>query len=410
MNSRNEILEDILLRMFYDVKKTKLENSNLVEQRVPSTTQSDRLSSANVTPPQMQAQMKNPELYRKGLSMEYRLPERPEKPVKSSSIVTTPGKVIDDAEFEWKLPYYSPRAEIILCEKPSCKCVGTKGKLIPICKSKNAKSEFEEIYKIDLEDYKKNHKALVDIGEILTNPHLLLPLAAIAATFYVGGIGGVLVGGLLDAADINLYVQEGNELAAGLGAIFLLIPAHQLANFIPGYRNLTKGFVKNLLNKVSKKLPLNKAEASVLDSINKNLDEIAKLAAKNAALNSTKFLVNEMNLRQLLVYLLYMIKFGLFSSKWSIRIAGVVYTVAALAKKLGLILVGVNDKTILTEEQKKQPVTTIEKNETTILEVTRQAQIQQIEKTDSTQKLEEITKVNNYIFSKQDSLDAYFGI
>ena len=251
---------------------------------------------------------------------------------------------------------------------------------------------------------------MYDISDILTNPHLLLPLAAIAATFYVGGIGGIIVGGLLDAADINLYVQEGDELAAGLGAIFLLIPGHQLANFIPGYRNLTKGFIKNLLNKVSKKLPLNKAEESVLDSINKNLDEIAKLAAKNAALKSTKFLINEMTLRQLLVYLLYMIKFGLFSSKWSIRIAGVVYTVAALAKKLGIILVGTNDKIVLTEEQKKQSVKTIEKNETITLDVIRDARVQQIEKTDSTQKLQEITKINNQVFSKQDSLDAYHGI
>lgn len=402
--SRENIVNEILVKMFYDPKKT------LSEQQIPSAIPpSDRLTDVNVMSPQMLAKVKDPEGVMKSMAMEYNLPGTPEKPVKANSVVTTAGKVTSDEDFQWKLPYYSPRAEILLCEKPTCICYG-KTKKIPFCKSKTAKTDFVKIYDLDLKEYSINHKAMYDISDILTNPHLLLPLAAIAATFYVGGIGGIIVGGLLDAADINLYVQEGDELAAGLGAIFLLIPGHQLANFIPGYRNLTKGFIKNLLNKVSKKLPLNKAEESVLDSINKNLDEIAKLAAKNAALKSTKFLINEMTLRQLLVYLLYMIKFGLFSSKWLIRIAGVVYTVAALAKKLGIILVGTNDKIVLTEEQKKQSVKTIEKNEPITLDVIRDARVQQIEKTDSTQKLQEITKINNQFFSKQDSLDAYHGI
>jgi hypothetical protein len=234
-------------------------------------------------------------------------------------------------------------------------------------------------------------------------------LAAIAATFYIGGIGGLLVGGLLDAADMNLYIQEGDELAAGLAAIFLLVPGNQLANYIPGYRNLTKGFVKNLLNKISKKLPLNKAEASVSNAINKNLDEITKLAAKNAALNSTKFLVNKMNLRQLLGYLLYLIQFGLFSSKWSIRIAGVVYTVAALAKKLGVILVGVNDKTILTQEQKKQPIETIKENEPKILSTTQEALYQKIKLADSTQIYQEHVKANSEHQSVSDSIFLKYG-
>jgi hypothetical protein len=402
--SRENIVNEILVKMFYDPKKT------LSEQQIPSAIPpSDRLTDVNVMSPQMLAKVKDPEGVMKSMAMEYNLPGTPEKPIKANSVVTTAGKVTSDEDFQWKLPYYSPRAEILLCEKPTCICYG-KTKKIPFCKSKTAKTDFAKIYDLDLKEYSINHKAMYDISDILTNPHLLLPLAAIAATFYVGGIGGIIVGGLLDAADINLYVQEGDELAAGLGAIFLLIPGHQLANFIPGYRNLTKGFIKNLLNKVSKKLPLNKAEESVLDSINKNLDEIAKLAAKNAALKSTKFLINEMTLRQLLVYLLYMIKFGLFSSKWLIRIAGVVYTVAALAKKLGIILVGTNDKIVLTEEQKKQSVKTIEKNEPITLYVIRDARVQQIEKTDSTQKLQEITKKNNQFFSKQDSLDAYHGI
>lgn len=408
--NRENIVNEILVKMFYDPKKTNGENISLIEQRIPSSIPiSDRLSSVNVIPPAMQVRMKDPEGVSKSLEMEYILPEKPEKPVKAMSVATKPGKVTSDEDFQWKLPYYSPRAEMLLCKKSSCVCYG-KTKKIPFCKSKTAKIEFEKIYDLDSKEYSTNHKAMYDISDILTNPHLLLPLAAIVATFYVGGIGGIIVGGLLDAADINLYVQEGNVLAAGLGAIFLLIPGHQLANFIPGYRNLTKGFIKNLLNKVSKKLPLNKAEESVLDSINKNLDEIAKLAAKNAALRSTKFLINEMTLRQLLVYLLYMIKFGLFSSKWSIRIAMVVYTVAALANKLGIILVGTNDKIVLTEEQKKQSVETIEKNEPITLDIFRDAIVQQIEKTDSTQNLQEITKLNNQIFSNQDSLDAYHGI
>lgn len=403
-NEQSKILNEIKVKMFYDPKKT------LSEQQIPSTVPpSDRLTDVNVMSPQMLARVKDPEGVMKSMAMEYNLPDRPEKPVKATSVVSSTGKVISDEEFQWKLPYYSPRAEILLCGKPSCICYGKKQR-IPFCKSKTAKTDFEKIYELDLKEYSTNHKAMVDINEVLTDPHILLPLAAIAATFYIGGVGGLVTGALLDAADVNLYVKEKNELAAGLGTLFLLIPGHQLANFIPGYKNLTAGFIKNLLKKVSKKLPLNRAEAEVVDAINKNKDELVKIATKISARSSTLSLTSKMNLRQLIIYCLYLIKAGLITSKWTIRVGGVIYTVAALAKKLGIILIGVNDKTQLTEEQKKQPVSEIKNSEEDIREEIRDKSVKEIETTDSTKKQMDIVKFNVEYRTKQDSVDAYYGI
>jgi hypothetical protein len=410
MSKNEKVLNDILVRMFYDTKKTNGENISLIEQRIPSSIPiSDRLSSVNVIPPAMQVRMKDPEGVSKSLAMEYILPEKPEKPVKAMSVATTPGKVTSDEDFQWKLPYYSPRAEILLCKKSSCVCYG-KTKKIPFCKSKTAKTEFEKIYDLDSKEYSTNHKAMVDISDILTDPHILLPLASVAATFGIAGVAGIVVGGLLELADVNLYVKEGNELAAGLGTLFLLIPGHQLAQFIPGYKNLTSGFIKNLLKKVSKKLPLNRTEAGVVEAINKNKDELVKLTTKIAARSSTLAITSKMNLKQLLLYCLYLIRAGLITSKWTIRIGGVIYTVAALAKKIGVILVGVNDKTQLTVEQKKQPISEIKKLEEDVREEVRNKAIDEIEKTDSSQKQMDIVKINIKYTTNQDSINVFHGI
>ena len=401
---RKNIVNEILVKMFYDPKKT------LSEQQIPSAIPpSDRLTDVNVMSPQMLAKVKDPEGVMKSIAMEYNLPDRPEKPVKATSVVSSTGKVISDEEFQWKLPYYSPRAEILLCGKPSCICYGKKQR-IPFCKSKTAKTDFEKIYELDLKEYSTNHKAMVDINEVLTDPHILLPLAAIAATFYIGGVGGLVTGALLDAADVNLYVKEKNELAAGLGALFLLIPGYQLANFIPGYKNLTPSFIKNLLKKVSKKLPLNRVEAEVVDAINKNKDELVKMATKISARSSTLLLTSKMNLRQLLLYCLYLIRAGLITSKWTIRVGGVIYTVAALAKKLGIVLVGANDKIQLTEEQKKQPISEIKKSEEDITKEIRDKTVKEIETIDSTKKEIVIVEYNVEFKTTQDSIYAKWGI
>ena len=403
MNRKN-IVNEILVKMFYDPKKT------LSEQQIPSAIPpSDRLTDVNVMSPQMLAKVKDPEGVMKSIAMEYNLPDRPEKPVKATSVVSSTGKVISDEEFQWKLPYYSPRAEILLCGKPSCICYGKKQR-IPFCKSKTAKTDFEKIYELDLKEYSTNHKAMVDINEVLTDPHILLPLAAIASTFYIGGVGGLVTGALLDAADVNLYVKEKNELAAGLGALFLLIPGYQLANFIPGYKNLTPSFIKNLLKKVSKKLPLNRVEAEVVDAINKNKDELVKMATKISARSSTLLLTSKMNLRQLLLYCLYLIRAGLITSKWTIRVGGVIYTVAALAKKLGIVLVGANDKIQLTEEQKKQPISEIKKSEEDITKEIRDKTVKEIETIDSTKKEIVIVEYNVEFKTTQDSIYAKWGI
>ena len=200
------------------------------------------------------------------------------------------------------------------------------------------------------------------------------------------------------------------NLKPHLGALFLLIPGYQLANFIPGYKNLTPSFIKNLLKKVSKKLPLNRVEAEVVDAINKNKDELVKMATKISARSSTLLLTSKMNLRQLLLYCLYLIRAGLITSKWTIRVGGVIYTVAALAKKLGIVLVGANDKIQLTEEQKKQPISEIKKSEEDITKEIRDKTVKEIETIDSTKKEIVIVEYNVEFKTTQDSIYAKWGI
>ncbi len=405
-----DILNEIRVKMFYDSKKTNDENSLIIEQKIPSMVPpSDRIKDVNVIPPAMQARIKDPEGVSKSLAMEYTLPQRPGEPIKATSVVTTAGKVTSDEDFQWKLPYYSPRAEILLCEKPTCICYG-KTKKIPFCKSKTAKKDLAKIYDSDLKEYSINHRAMFDIRDVLTDPHVFLPLASLAATFGIAGAAGIVVGGLLELADVNLYVKEGNGLAAGIGTLFLLIPGHQLAKFIPGYKNLTSGFIKNLLKKISKNLPLNRAEAEVGDAINKNKEELVKLATKNAARSSTLLITSKMNLKQLLIYCLYLIKAGLITSKWTIRVGGVIYTVGALARKIGHILVGANDKIQLTEEQKKQPISEIKKSEEDIRDEVRNHLVKEIETTDSTKKNIDVVNYNVEFRTTQDSIYAKWGI
>jgi predicted HTH transcriptional regulator len=105
-----------------------------------------------------------------------------------------------------------------------------------------------------------------------------------------------------------------------------------------------------------------------------------------------------------------LIRAGLITSKWTIRIGGVIYTVAALAKKIGVILVGVNDKTQLTVEQKKQPISEIKKSGEDVREEIRDKAIDEIEETDSTQKQMDIVKINIKYTTNQDSINAYHGI
>ena len=131
---------------------------------------------------------------------------------------------------------------------------------------------------IDYNDYKKqqwdaSNKALEQIGEWLQDPHVLLPLAAIILTFATGGIAGLAVAGLLEAADVALYIKEGDYTSAGLGAIFLLIPGVQLVRRL-GVGEITENQIKTLINKVSKGLDLNTFERKIIQAIDDNKNRI----------------------------------------------------------------------------------------------------------------------------------------
>jgi hypothetical protein len=62
-------------------------------------------------------------------------------------------------------------------------------------------------------------------GEFISDPHVFLPLSAGIATLATGGLAGVAIGAVLEAADVALYVKEKDYTSAGIGMIFSLIPA-----------------------------------------------------------------------------------------------------------------------------------------------------------------------------------------
>lgn len=200
---------------------------------------------------------------------------------------------------------------------------------------------------IEYNDYKTqqweaSNKALKQIGEWLQDPHVLLPLGALIVTVATGGIGGLVVAGLLEAADVALYIEEGDYTSAGLGAIFLLIPGAQLIRKL-GVGEITEKQIKTLINKVSKGLDLNPFERKIIQAIDDNKNWIRPQVLKQTAKGLSKKVlmksVAKKSAKAFIYTILRMSQMGLLSWKFGWRVAalgGVFLTALQMGKILGV--------------------------------------------------------------------------
>ena len=200
---------------------------------------------------------------------------------------------------------------------------------------------------IDYSDYKKqqweaSNKALEQIGEWLQDPHVLLPLAAVIVTVATGGIGGIVAAGLLEAADVALYIKEGDYESAGIGAIFMLIPGAQLVRRL-GVGEITEKQIKTLINKVSKGLDLSPFERKIVQAIDDNKNWIRPQVLKQTAKGLSKAVlmksVGKKSAQAFIHTLLRLSQAGLLSWKFGWRVAalgGVFLTTLQMGKILGV--------------------------------------------------------------------------
>jgi ribosomal protein S17E len=229
--------------------------------------------------------------------------------------------------------------------------------------------------------YFSDPKNIKDFGDwVYEYRHITLPLAAIPLALW-GGTLGLVVSGLIEVADFMLYVKEKDWLTASMAGAFLVIPGGQLINKIPAVKKFTSKTLGPAIKKIVNKLPLNKFEKELANQISenknwlkenyikysksiKNTVKSGKVAGKSSFLNR---LLSKYGVKGLLNLVLRLVKMGVWSTKWTIRltIGGVVatYTIIQLSKKLEekfgkikeLDNFSDNEKK-LTPEQIKQPV------------------------------------------------------
>jgi hypothetical protein len=228
-----------------------------------------------------------------------------------------------------------------------------------------------------------NPENIKDLKNFMYNyRHELIPLAAILAGALTGGVAGLAISGLIEVADFMLYVKEDDWLTAAMTGAFLVIPPLKLANRIPAVNKFTSKTLGPAIKKIVNNLPLNKFEKELSEQIleNKNwlkenyvrysksiLSKTKKPAVKSSAKSFLNRLLSKYGEKGLINLILRLVKMGVWTTKWTIRITigGVTayYTIVQLAKKLEekfgkikeLDNFSDNEKK-LTPEQKKQPV------------------------------------------------------
>jgi len=272
----------------------------------------------------------------------------------------------------WKLPYESNRFQWM-----------TKNKKLPSpSKNNDYKEILLSIYKEDLKDWNSRPESEFQkqILRQTLEPHFWLPVASTLITIFTGGVGGLILSGVLELADVALYLQQDRGTEAALGTIFLAIPAGQLLNRIPLVKQFSSKTLKVFMDKIYKKLPLNALEEKLLQSIISNKDELLRLSQKYV--NTSQKLSNLIKLGGLgsITALLKLAKFSNTISKWSVRIGTVVYTFDQLLLKLSDYYGNslkqqpeykstiAQNNTTLTEEQKNQDINLVVKESEPALE------------------------------------------
>lgn len=230
--------------------------------------------------------------YVKSTYVTYNGSEKPEPPVLFGTYMSSSGyNVRNSDDVSWTLPYETPNNSVR---------VGRKGK-----------NYLEWVYEKDLEQWKRNQQR--------ERIHFLIPIASIALSFT--GPWGIAAGLALEAYDVKLYIDEGDPLMAGLAIVFAFIPAGQLVRLgLKDTAVMAKSTpaVKQFLNKMKNRLPLNQAEQRVSKEIFKAQSKLNLQIFKNTVRSWVGDLT-KLSLRQSLVFLLKLMKYGIIGTKWGIR-------------------------------------------------------------------------------------------
>lgn len=230
--------------------------------------------------------------YVKSNYVTYNGSEKPEPPVLYGTYVSSPNKNVRNSDdVSWTLPYETPNNSIR---------VGREGR-----------DYLENIYEKDLIQWKRNQQR--------ERIHFLIPIASIALS--LTGPWGIAAGVALELYDAKLYADEGDPLMAGLAVVFSLIPAGQLVRLgLKDTAVMAKSTpaVKQFLNKMKNRLPLNAAEQRVSKEILKAQSKLNQQIFKNTVRSWVGDLT-KLTLRQTLVFLLKLMKYGIIGTKWGIR-------------------------------------------------------------------------------------------
>jgi len=254
-------------------------------------------------------------------------------------------------------------------------------------------------------------------GEFISDPHVFLPLSAGIVTLATGGLAGVAIGAVLEAADVALYVKEKDYTSAGIGMIFSLIPAGMLFNKL-GVGTIASQQIKVLISKLKKGLDLTNQEKKIIQAIDDNKAWIAKTLAKQNVKILTRSLLAKYTGKKLLIVILLMIKYGILPYRFGWRVAalgGGFFTAMQLGKMLGIVIQGLDYRNVeipknfekLPKEKKQEIATKI------LVGVTEQSpeikqnvkeEVKKISETSDTQKNQQIAKVLIKIPSELDEI------
>lgn len=136
-------------------------------------------------------------------------------------------------------------------------------------------------------DYSSNldkHDVLLLVGVgVFIIPLLAAAAGASLATVELAMLGAQIVSTAADTADALAYLNEGDLEMAGLSAIFAVLP------FVPNLARYTKGLINTAVKKYAEKKTLTKIEQEVIEQLSKKetQEQITKAAEKQAAKNMT---------------------------------------------------------------------------------------------------------------------------
>jgi len=329
-----------------------------------------------------------------------------------SSNMSSYDKKVMMNKLDYFVTYTSPRIKELCKDNKICRC----SKYRTSCKGIKGKGLLMKVYKSDLENWEDRQTSPPLPDDFW---HWTLQIGAVVIGLATGGIGGLVIAGLLEAADVALYIKEKDYESAGVGAVFALIPGLMLANKIPFVKKFTSGALKTFLSKVSKGLDLSPLEKKLSRELEKNADWITKNVQAFAKLSSlTSKLLSKYTGKKLIRVLLHLSKLGLYpwNATWRVAaLGGGLLTFMQIGKILGVQIKGLDYRRVeLPEEYVKLSEEGKEKfqndlleqavNESTEIQESAKKSVAKIIETIDEEKVEQINEVLSNIDKELDDM------